>query len=90
MIDYKKEPDGIAIISFNMPDTEVNVLNTESISAFEKCIDEAVADKSIIGIIITSGKQDFIVGGDLKMLLSLDDPRVIMKISGRFHAIISG
>lgn len=88
MIDYKKDPDGIVIISFNMPDTAVNVLNTASISAFEKRIDEAFADKKVKGIIITSGKHDFIVGGDLKVLLSLEDPQEVMKIAGKFHAIL--
>ncbi|MBW8048877.1 MAG: 3-hydroxyacyl-CoA dehydrogenase [Cytophagales bacterium] len=88
MIDYTKDPNGIAIISFNMPDTAVNVLNRASISAFEKHINEALADKSVKGIIITSSKQDFIVGGDLKLIFSLNDAKEIMKISGKFHAML--
>ncbi len=74
MIDYTKDTDGIAIISFNMTDSPVNVLNAASISAFEERINEALADKEVKGIIITSGKKDFIVGADLKLIFSLNDP----------------
>ncbi|MBN4051552.1 enoyl-CoA hydratase/isomerase family protein, partial [bacterium AH-315-M05] len=75
-------------ISFNMQDYPVNVLNTDSISAFEKHIEEALADKEVKGIIITSGKKDFIVGGDLKLIFSINDPQEIMRIIGKFHAML--
>ena len=88
MIDYTKDKDGIATISFNMQDYPVNVLNTDSLSAFEKRIEEALADEEVKGIIITSGKKDFIVGGDLKLIFSLNDPKMVMQIIGEFHAML--
>ncbi|MFH1322194.1 MAG: 3-hydroxyacyl-CoA dehydrogenase NAD-binding domain-containing protein [Bacteroidota bacterium] len=88
MINYNLDKDGIAIISFNMPDSAVNVINTASIEAFEKRIDEALADKAVKGIIITSGKKDFIVGGDLSQIISITKPEEVMAITTRFHAIL--
>ena len=64
------------------------MLNTDSLSAFEKRINEALADKEVKGIIITSGKKDFIVGGDLKLIFSLNDPKMVMQIIGEFHAML--
>src|SRR3989304_10566719 len=88
MIDYTKDTEGIAIISFNMSDSPVNVLNTASINAFEARINEALANKEVKGIIITSGKKDFIVGGDLNLIFSLNEPQEIMQRIGKFHAML--
>ncbi len=88
MINYNTDKDGIAIISFNMPDSTVNMLNIASIEVFERRIDQAIADKAVKGIIITSGKKDFIVGGDLNHIISITKPEEVMEIVNRFHSIL--
>ena len=68
MINYQIQ-DEIAIISFNMENAPMNVLNEASIKAFDEAIDKAIADASVKGIIITSDKKEFVAGADLNMLL---------------------
>ena len=68
MLNYKIE-DNIAIISFNMTDTPMNVLNEASIAELDAQTSIAIADKSIVGVIITSDKKEFIAGADLNMIL---------------------
>ncbi len=68
MLNYKVE-DNIAIISFNMTDTPMNVLNEASIAALDAQTSKAMADDSVVGVIITSDKKEFIAGADLNMIL---------------------
>nr|WP_199899303.1 3-hydroxyacyl-CoA dehydrogenase NAD-binding domain-containing protein [Sneathiella glossodoripedis] len=68
MINYSVDTDGIAIISWDMPERSMNVLNNESIPAFAEAVQKAISDTDVKGVIITSGKPDFIAGADLEML----------------------
>ena len=46
MIDYDIDADGIAILSLNVADRPMNVLNTASVIAFEKALERAISDSS--------------------------------------------
>ncbi len=69
MIDYSVDAAGIATISWDMPDRSMNVMNEESMAAFNAAVDRAVADDAVKGVIVTSGKKDFLAGADLGMML---------------------
>lgn len=73
-VHYTIDDKNIAIISFDVPNKSMNVLTEEGINQFEAHILSAISDKKIVGIIITSGKKDFLGGVDLAMLGSLCDP----------------
>lgn len=68
MINYSIDSDGIATISWDMPGRSMNVLNNDSIPAFADALKKSIADDAVKGVIITSGKPDFIAGADLEML----------------------
>lgn len=88
MIHYTNDVDGIAIISFDNKNSSVNVINIELISGLEKHLEDALSDSSIKGIIITSSKKDFMLGGDLKMLIDVREPEKIMEVTNRLHAVL--
>lgn len=67
MIDYSVE-DNIAILAWNMEGYPQNVMNDLSYDAFVSNMDKAIADAEVKGIIITSKKESFFAGADLKML----------------------
>ena len=73
MIAYQLDEDGCALITWDMPDRTANVLNDASMAAFAEAIDRAIADPNVKGIVIASGKDDFIAGADLAMLRRLAD-----------------
>ena len=73
MIDYQVDGDGIATITWNVPDKPVNVLNDETMGAFGEAVNKALADNSLKGVIIASAKDDFVAGADLKAMLSHTD-----------------
>jgi len=63
--------DGISIITINRPD-KLNALNRQTIVEIGEAIKQAIADKSVAGIIITgSGPKAFVAGADIKEFMSL-------------------
>ena len=72
MINYNVDSDGIATITWDMPNRAMNVLNEASMTAYAGALENALKDDKVKGIIITSGKDSFIAGADLEMILGLD------------------
>ena len=93
MIGYDVDGDGIATLTWDLPGRSMNVLNAASIEAFSAAFRKAVADEAVKGIVITSGKDAFLAGADLDMILNLptDDAEQLMEfasdLQGRFRAI---
>src|SRR6266852_561014 len=72
MITYNVDSDGIATITWDMPNRTMNVLNEASMTAYAGALESALKDDKVKGIILASAKADFIAGADLEMLLSVD------------------
>ncbi len=67
MAVYYKEEGIIGYITFDAPDSKVNVLSSTVLMAFEKIIDEFKNTSAIKVIVIQSAKKDiFIAGADIK------------------------
>lgn len=81
--------DGIAVITWAMTSAPMNVLNDESMPAFENALERAYADASVKGIIITSAKPEFVAGADLKMILRHNngDPKEMLKVSSELNRV---
>ncbi|MBT5493349.1 MAG: 3-hydroxyacyl-CoA dehydrogenase, partial [Flavobacteriaceae bacterium] len=66
MADFHYEiNDGVAVISWNTPTRNMNIMDLKSLSDLEIKIDKALSDNDVIGVIITSGKSNFSGGLDL-------------------------
>ncbi|MEM6943972.1 MAG: 3-hydroxyacyl-CoA dehydrogenase NAD-binding domain-containing protein, partial [Pseudomonadota bacterium] len=63
--------DGIATITWDLPDASMNVLTIEGVRELDRCVDLAIGDADVKGAIITSAKADFAGGMDLKVLAGL-------------------
>jgi 3-hydroxyacyl-CoA dehydrogenase/enoyl-CoA hydratase/3-hydroxybutyryl-CoA epimerase len=81
MTDFtmKTDSDGVAIITWDVPDKSMNVMRTEALLELDACITSALDDDAVKGIVITSGKKDFAGGMDLNALAEMkanagDDP----------------
>ena len=69
MIETTLDADGIATITWNIPDRPVNVMNETTMDLFRQEVEKVVADDAVRGVIVTSGKDDFIAGADLDTFL---------------------
>jgi 3-hydroxyacyl-CoA dehydrogenase/enoyl-CoA hydratase/3-hydroxybutyryl-CoA epimerase len=65
--------DGIALVTWNMPDRSMNVFSAEVMTELSKIVDEVTADTRIKGVVVTSGKDTFSGGADLTMLETMGD-----------------
>jgi 3-hydroxyacyl-CoA dehydrogenase/enoyl-CoA hydratase/3-hydroxybutyryl-CoA epimerase len=65
------DSDGIALITWDMPDRSMNVFNVPVIEELTAVIEKVAADPAIKGAVITSGKESFSAGADLTMLEGL-------------------
>ena len=75
MIDYQVDGDGIATITWNVPDRPVNVLNDATMGAFAEAVQKAIGDDGVKGVIVASAKDDFVAGADLDAMLSHTDAK---------------
>jgi 3-hydroxyacyl-CoA dehydrogenase/enoyl-CoA hydratase/3-hydroxybutyryl-CoA epimerase len=73
MIDYDVDGDGIATLTWALTDSPMNVLNAGSVARLTECVDRALGDDAVKGVIVTSSKPEFVVGGDLNELLAFKD-----------------
>ncbi|MDB5518488.1 MAG: hypothetical protein JWQ17_5246 [Tardiphaga sp.] len=75
MIETEFEPDtSLIVITWDAPNSSVNVKNREAIAAFRAAVEAAIDDSAVKGVIITSAKKDFISGGDLDELRQVRTP----------------
>ena len=73
-VTYKEEGN-IAVITFDQPESKVNVLNTPTLLEFERVIDQRFSPSASAAVIIRSAKKDiFIAGADIKEIETIVDP----------------
>lgn len=75
------------MLSFNMTDEAMNILNDTSISAFHEAFEKAVADENVKGIVVSSDKPEFIAGADLKMIANVKSAKEISEKAKALHQL---
>ncbi|WP_170581295.1 3-hydroxyacyl-CoA dehydrogenase NAD-binding domain-containing protein [Ruegeria arenilitoris] len=90
-----KDADGVGIITWDVPGKTMNVMSFDGLSELNDCIDQALADDEIKGIVITSGKEVSFAGGmDLNLLAVMkeqagDDPaKGLFEGTMKMHALL--
>jgi 3-hydroxyacyl-CoA dehydrogenase/enoyl-CoA hydratase/3-hydroxybutyryl-CoA epimerase len=91
----KTDADGVAIITWDVVGKSMNVLSLEGWDDLDACVDKALADDTVKGVIITSGKKDSFAGGmDLNIIAKMkasagDNPaKGLMDGLMKSHAIL--
>jgi 3-hydroxyacyl-CoA dehydrogenase/enoyl-CoA hydratase/3-hydroxybutyryl-CoA epimerase len=60
--------DGIAVVTWDMPDKSMNVIDLSVMDEWEQIVDAMAADEAVKGVVLASGKKTFGAGADLSML----------------------
>lgn len=69
-----KDAEGVATITWDCPGKTMNVMSISGLSELDACIDDALADDAVKGVVITSGKDGSFAGGmDLNLLATLKE-----------------
>ncbi|MCM2563875.1 3-hydroxyacyl-CoA dehydrogenase NAD-binding domain-containing protein [Lutimaribacter sp. EGI FJ00015] len=90
MTDFtiQKDAAGIATITWDCPDKSMNVMTGEALEELDRCIDDALADTAVKGIVITSAKKDFAGGMDLNVLAEMKEQAGDNPAQGLFDGIM--
>jgi 3-hydroxyacyl-CoA dehydrogenase/enoyl-CoA hydratase/3-hydroxybutyryl-CoA epimerase len=68
-LSVEVRPDGVAVITYDVPGEAVNTLKASFAGEFERVFDEIARRADVKAAILVSGKQDtFIAGADIDML----------------------
>ena len=70
---FETDPDGIAVLTWDMPGRSMNVITPQVIDEIEQVIDHVATEAAIKGCVIASGKETFSGGADLSMLQNAAD-----------------
>src|SRR6201996_6925465 len=62
------DADGIALVTWTMPDRSMNVIDAKVMEELAAVVEQVAGDAAIKGAVLTSGKDAFCAGADLAML----------------------
>src|SRR3984893_2726244 len=65
---FDVDADGIATVTWDMPDRSMNVINLTVIEELSAIVEKVAGDAAIKGAVITGGKDPFCAGADLTLL----------------------
>lgn len=85
---YKLGADGVAIITWDVPDKSMNVLSMQGWAELDACIDQLLADAGAKGGVITSGKADFAGGMDLNIIAKMKEAAGNNPAKGVFEGLM--
>ena len=84
MINWTKDADGVVTLTIDDPDHRANTMNAAFHAALSETVQRLQAERdSISGVIVTSAKDTFFAGGDLRLLSQVTDDKV-----GEFRAYV--
>ncbi|MFZ6769226.1 3-hydroxyacyl-CoA dehydrogenase NAD-binding domain-containing protein [Undibacterium sp. Di26W] len=89
MINYSKDANQIVTLWIDMADLSVNTMNAAFRATLAFAITRLEEEKEqISGVIISSGKDSFFAGGDLRELIRLQDAASCFAMLMENHAVI--
>ncbi|WP_367111487.1 3-hydroxyacyl-CoA dehydrogenase NAD-binding domain-containing protein [uncultured Psychrobacter sp.] len=68
----KRDNDGIITVSIDQSGRKMNVIGDGFTESFATLVDSFISDDNAKGLILTSGKETFVVGADIDQLASLE------------------
>jgi 3-hydroxyacyl-CoA dehydrogenase/enoyl-CoA hydratase/3-hydroxybutyryl-CoA epimerase len=76
------DPDGIALVSWDMPDGSMNLITLDTIAELSAMVERLAGDAAVKGVVITSAKDAFCGGADITLLESLGRAFAAPRASG--------
>ncbi len=83
------DADGVATISWDLPGRSMNVLTEAGIAELGACVDRALGDAAVKGIVVTSAKADFAGGMDLGMIARMKEAAGPDPAKGVFEGVMA-
>ncbi len=87
-IQYTVDTDGIATITLDLTTRPMNVLARELTEPFAEAIAKVEGDANVKGLIITSGKKEFLAGADIDGVFAITDPKLAFDLAEQFKSLL--
>ena len=87
-VNFEKDSDSIVTLTLDMPGRSMNVLNDELSKPLADAIAKIEGDASIKGVILTSGKKEFLAGADIEGVVKITDPATAFKLAEDFKTFL--
>jgi len=87
-VQFDIDNDGIATLTLDMPGRSMNVLNDDLTGPFKEAIERIENDAAIKGVVITSGKKDFLAGADIDGVFAITDPAEAFRLAEDYKAFL--
>lgn len=89
MINYSKDVHQIVTLSIDMPGMSVNTMNAAFRDALASTVARLEEEKEqLSGVILTSGKDSFFAGGDLRELISIQDAKACLEMVEKNKSVL--
>jgi len=85
-LDVTVDGDGIAVATMDLPGRSMNILDDALAVPLMALIERVAADPAVRGLVLRSGKKDFLAGADIDRLRALASARQAFDESMRFKA----
>lgn len=86
---HEIDDQGLAVLTWNDPNGPVNSLAQSAVVALGEALDGLLANDAVKGIVLTSGKSDFVVGANLKEIQTMpQNAETILGFVRSLHTIM--
>ncbi|MDR3419500.1 MAG: 3-hydroxyacyl-CoA dehydrogenase NAD-binding domain-containing protein [Nevskia sp.] len=87
-MNFAQDADGIVTLTLDMPGRSMNVLNPELTGPFAEALKRIESDAGIKGVIITSGKKEFLAGADIEGIFAMKEPAAAYRLAEEYKGFL--
>lgn len=87
-VKFELGADGVAVVTLDMPGRSMNVLNDELMGPYAEVLSKIETDPAVKGVVLTSGKKEFLAGADLENVYKITDPQVAFDLAEAFKSLL--
>jgi 3-hydroxyacyl-CoA dehydrogenase/enoyl-CoA hydratase/3-hydroxybutyryl-CoA epimerase len=89
MFTHEIDDQGVVVLTWNDQSAPVNSLAQAAVAGFAEVLESLLVNDAVKGIVLTSGKSDFIVGANLHEIQTMpQDPATIMGFIRKLHVLM--
>ena len=87
-VRYEQDADGIVTLTLDLPGRPMNVINEELSRPLAAAVERIEKDAAVKGVILTSGKKEFLAGADIDNLFKITEARTIYDMAEAYKGLL--
>ncbi|MBV8062096.1 MAG: enoyl-CoA hydratase/isomerase family protein [Nevskia sp.] len=87
-VRFEQDADGVVTLTLDLPGRSMNVLDETLTRGLADGVERIVADAAVKGVIITSGKKEFLAGADIEGLYKNTEVKFVFEMAEHYKAFL--